>query len=851
MNLRPLALLLVASSLGSGLFAENPNRDRDHDRNPRGNRHHALVPGDPEQDDATARRAFQREWYGEWTPAYRKFMLHAAAAERQRYADKMPPAFGQRLMGLAAGGTTWVNLGPTNADSETNGSTLFVRDSGRPVSIVVDPTNANIIYNATAEGGVWKTTNGGTNWTPVTETLGSLSCGCLVMDPGNSSTLYLGLGDSFNGTGIGLVKSTDGGTTWSAPVFLGASTMIRDVKVSSTNSQVVLAATDKGFFRSTDGGATWAKVSIATGAAVDPSCWSIAWGGGTNWAMGLQSDTTVTTGSGQIWSSSDDGATWTQSTGFSQATVGVNRATLASAPSLPSTMYAYAAGSKSWSSTDAGQDLADFYRSTDGGRTWSAFGVGGSSTQYTNPNSDSTYVRNVLGGQAWYNQMLIVDPSSPSTVYAGGNLALIKITNASTAPSYSVVSNWLAQFSLPYVHADFHAGTIDRNGTMYMGTDGGIFKQTSATSNTWTSDLNIGIVSHLIYSVGSSLNNRNAIIGGFQDNGTRVRSGSTSTFNQQIGGDGFGTHMNAANASTMLGSLYYARVYKSTDGGSTFADASTGIAESNNSSTAPFATRIVPSLADSTGNTVYTFSNLNVYRSTDYAGSWSALPAAPITTGAIREIGVAKSNGSVLGVVCSGGRVFLSANGGSSWTTPAALPNTGNYMSYIWFDTNNSSVVYVASVAPDSTKTHLWKSSNSGGSWTAIDGSGFPGGVPVNAIQNDPGDSNALYAGTNLGVYKSTDGGSTWTRFGTGLPLVDVTDFYLAPDSSLMRASTFGRGFWELTNTTPANTVAASITTPASNVTIASGTNQSFVGTGTDSSSTATLSYSWTFGDGG
>ena len=119
-------------------------------------------------------------------------------------------------------------------------------------------------------------------------------------------------------------------------------------------------------------------------------------------------------------------------------------------------------------------------------------------------------------------------------------------------------------------------------------------------------------------------------------------------------------------------------------------------------------------------------------------------------------------------------------------------------MSWVHFDTTNPQVVYVASVAPDATKTHLWKSTNFGASWSSLEGTGFPTGIPVNTIANDPGDVNTLYAGTHLGVYRSTDGGANWTRFGTGMPLVNVTDLYISPDSTLVRAATFGRGFWEL-----------------------------------------------------
>jgi hypothetical protein len=169
-----------------------------------------------------------------------------------------------------------------------------------------------------------------------------------------------------------------------------------------------------------------------------------------------------------------------------------------------------------------------------------------------------------------------------------------------------------------------------------------------------------------------------------------------------------------------------------------------------------------------------------------------------VSTGVLRNIGVAQSNANVLGAVASGGRTFLSSNGGASWTETPPLPNNGLSLSFIWFDRADPNTVYVASVAPSATAAHLWKSTNFGTSWTVIDGGGFPTGVPVDVVKTDPADPSIVYAGTHLGVYQSADGGATWVRFGANMPLVEVTDLYISADSTLMRASTFGRGFWEM-----------------------------------------------------
>ena len=786
------AALLLLSGLASSraAFAEQPDDER------------------AEADNATLRRVATDEWYNEtsthghsgkalggpFSARYLRFLNEAAARERARWGDLLPAAdagvsVSDPYEKAGATGNTWLNIGPTKADVTKNGSvSLNVTDSGRVRSIVTD--GSLTIYVAFAAGGVWKTTNGGTTWTPMTESLGTLSCGSLAIDPSNSSTLYLGLGDPFDGTGIGLVKTTDGGANWSAPVYLGSSTVIPQVLVAPSAPNVVLAATDKGLFRSTDSGASFSQVSLATGQAGAPYVWSLASTGGTGLVLTLEANPAATSGTtdGQVWWSLDNGATWTRATGVTKST-GVGRMTVASAPSSPNTVYLMAAIPLSSSASD----LADFFKSSNGGQSFSALSV--TRKRYSNGNTESRTLATLLNGQGWYDQLVIVDPANANKAWFGGALLLAQTTDGGS--SYRQATNWLAQFGLPYVHADFHAGTFAADGTFYVGSDGGLFKS-SDNGTTWTSNLNIGITTHLLYSVGSSPASSTAVIGGLQDNGTRVRSGSTTVYNQYVGGDGFGSDINRSNGSTMLGSLYYARIQKSTNGGTSFTQSCSGITECGTTN-APFLTKVVAWKGDATGNTVYTSSNTKIYKSTNYAGTWSALGTSGLAADLqIRNLGVAQSSNSYVGIAGTAGRVYLSSNGGASWTLAASPPNNGLSMSWVHFDTTNPQVVYVASVAPDATKTHLWKSTNFGASWSSLEGTGFPTGIPVNTIANDPGDVNTLYAGTHLGVYRSTDGGANWTRFGTGMPLVNVTDLYVSPTSTVVRAASYGRGFWEL-----------------------------------------------------
>jgi len=224
----------------------------------------------------------------------------------------------------------------------------------------------------------------------------------------------------------------------------------------------------------------------------------------------------------------------------------------------------------------------------------------------------------------------------------------------------------------------------------------------------------------------------------------------------------------------------------------------------------PFYTRLFDTPADPTGNRVYTFNEDTPYVSDDFGASWTPLP----TTGngwpteEIRSFGVSPLK---MGLVAAtfdysqdnrNGRIAISEDNGAHWRTYTGFPGASGGMAEIAFDVSDPNIIYVTAVGYNQNANHLWKSTDMGRSWRAIDGTpstsnGFPFGIPVNVLRIDPLDNKVLYAGTDLGLYRSTNQGTTWARFGDGLPLVSVRDIYIAPDGSFMRLGTYGRGVWE------------------------------------------------------
>jgi photosystem II stability/assembly factor-like uncharacterized protein len=756
-----------------------------------------------DREDAVRRRQWDVEWYGdEWSPEYRQQLFEVGVSQRIKHANtfRLPESMRKAtFLGAPAPGENWINLGPTDGGVDfqvTEQGKLYkysisASDSGRPNQIVPHPLEPDTVFVVSAEGGLWKTEDGGGSWVVLTDALPSLALGSLAIDPVKPSILYLGLGDiqerTFGGTGTGMLKSVDGGKTWSDPLALKDSNAVTTILVHPNNTAVVLAGTDKGLFRSDNSGTSYEPVSLPEGSP--STIRDITWIEGSRIILTAGSNFDFGNGAGgaNILISEDSGVTWKEVKGLNDRDE-IRRFSLAAAPSNRLTVYALASSTSS--------ELHEIYRSKDGGETWSSMNA--QSAPYTNPIlDDRVKLGSILGGQGGYNQLVIVDPTNPDVVFFGGNLNLVKTTDGGT--TYDLISDWLGEHDLPYVHADFHCAAFDVRGNLWIGNDGGLAKSPDGGA-TWSTSVNKGLATHLAYSVSSSHKWRNLIIAGLQDNGTRIRVGNTTTFAQRIYADGFGALAHPTDKSLLLGSAYFTRILKSRDGGVTFHGSYQGILEANDNFAAPFNTRIIPWEGDTTGNTIYTFVNKLVYKSTDFGDTWKSI-AVDGLAGKIRNFGVARSDGRALAVVASDRQVYLSKDGGDSWETAAGeLPGNKGQLSYVSFSPSAANILFVSSVAPIADAHHLWRSTDSGASWEPIDTvANFPRKAPVNIVLGDPGDSETVYAGTHLGLYKSSDGGKNWKRFGFGLPLVSVTDLYIAPDSSLLRIATYGRGIWELT----------------------------------------------------
>jgi hypothetical protein len=762
--------------------------------------------GGAEQDDPTSRLEWQRQAWGNVSTSFRQ----TALAEGQKHSNKKN-----------APGPKWVSIGPAGADYEQNGSfTGHVRDSGRARTILPHPTNADIVYFLTSGGGLWRTNNWtapNTDWTPLTDDLPTTGGGSVAFGK-NPNTLYLGLGDPYDQILVGgsMVKSKNGGVSWSPLIELGAAISVRDVKVdTSTNRDIVLVATERGLYRSADEGDTYTAIPTFAGMSV----WNIV-RTSAGWLVSAQPCPAALNGlqcglATTLYVSTDRGASWAPITNAGNVFSLNGRTSLAVGVAGDSVVYAYSA-------TQTDGAMRDVYRSADGGQTWVANGVNATEIP-TNPVAGSIPNMNICRVQCWYDQMIVVDPRdiTRNTVWIGGDLATAKTTDG--GGTWTLATWWLYSQvpSLPYAHADHHTAAFKTTGTptIILGNDGGLNVSTDDGAS-FSSDKNNGLVSHLYYTVAGNAALPNLVIGGLQDNGTRLRTDNSTTHNQVIGGDGLGAAYSQQNTNTVIGSAQGSgmRTNLSNNAPETYQEWSSATAGLSDVGF-PFGTCIVPAPTglDATGRVFFHFTSARVWRSNNGGLNWSligsavgvpspGLPPARRFRSSPYNLGVSPTDLNHIAVGAASGFIDITTNGGATWTDIDLITAVPGYQGFVtnmtWQDNQN---LWITSVAQPSGAARVIKATiaTPASSWATatyqVLQNGLPD-LPVTRVLFDPRDAtrNTIYAATHVGIYRTVDGGANWEPYGNGLPTVRVNDIYMPPDGGFIRLATYGRGVWEL-----------------------------------------------------
>ncbi|NJN42493.1 MAG: glycosyl hydrolase [Flammeovirgaceae bacterium] len=687
--------------------------------------------------------------------------------------------------------------------------------SGRIADLAVNPTNHSEYYVAVASGGVWKTINSGTTYEPIFDSQGSYSIGCITIDPNNPNVVWVGTGENNNQRSIaygdGVYKSEDGGKSWKN-TGLKTSEHIGKIIVDPRNSNIVFVAAigplwkeggERGVYKTTDGGTTWElvlKVDEHTGATdlvMDPRFPDVLYA-----AMHQRRRHDygyVSGGPGSdIYKSVDGGKTWSKSS-KGLPSVDKGRIGLAISPADPEYIYAI---------VEAARDEGGFYRSTNRGASWEKRGSHSTSGNY-------------------YSEV-ICDPSDRDRLYSMTVFIQVSEDGGKTWSNAGEKSK----------HVDNHALWIDPKDSDHMlnGNDGGIY-ETWDRAKTWQYKPNLPITQFYKVEVDNS-EPFYYVYGGTQDNfslggpsRTRNENGITNAdWFVTNGGDGFESAIDPYNPN-----IVYAQ---SQHGGLVRFDKATGETtgiqpkpvKGENSYRwnwdAPLSTSVHKK------GRIYFAAN-KVFRSDDYGSTW-AIISNDVTRqlnrntlpfmgriwsmdapgkndgaalyGTVSAFSESPKNENVLIIGTDDGLIQVTKDGGNSWKKYESFSGVPSmtYVYHVVASQHNENVMYAVfnNHKQGDFKPYVYKSSDGGNSWSSIT-SNLPERGSTFVVVEDHVDPNLLFVATEFGVHFSNDGGANWKALKSGLPTIAVRDLAIQKRENDLVLASFGRSFYVLDDYSP------------------------------------------------
>jgi hypothetical protein len=721
-------------------------------------------------------------------------------------ARQMPTVSDMSMNGPNAPATNpWTELGPMNF-------------AGRILSIGFHPTDPNTMWVGSASGGLWKTTNGGRgaangiNWTYVpTGNFPVLGIGSIAVNPSNANEIYVGTGEVYNGDpggstgaghyrlfrgsyGIGILKSTNGGTSWTKTLDFGNSSLkgVMDMVIHPTNTSVVFAATTDGVYRTTNAGGSWTLIHPVVFAMDllfkpgDPNVLYVASGNFQSAGGGIYKTIDCLAGTPAFFPL-NSGLPATRS----------GKIHLAISAANPTRVYASVGRDPNTSHTQG------LYVSTNEGSSWTAAAA-----------------PTILGNQGWYAHDVAVSPTNANRVIwaeldtylsTDGGASFTKtgfwnqwdIANTSVGDTTEGLSN-----ATNYVHADVHRIQLSphNNNTFFLCTDGGLFRTTDGGSTFHT--LNGGLNTAQIYSnMAQHPTIANYMLIGLQDNEAMVYEGNPGC--RRIGqlGDGFHAAMNF-NGTIQLVESYYFNRRRSTNSGGTWGAGSGAVP------TTEVACFNVPMVFSRAPSSALMYAGTVLFKRSANSGStWTNLNGgSPISGANAPAIAmVAPTNNRVYFSTApdeAGGirsKMWRTANAQYPSPTFTEITNglPDRYYSGIDVDPIDSNRIVVTLSGFGS--SHVYISHNGGNTWSDM-GGGLPD-VPHNSVFINPAARNQVYVSNDLGVFVANNvptsgvlGATTsvyWNSYNEGLPTAIMANHIVITNTGKLRLATYGRGLWE------------------------------------------------------
>jgi photosystem II stability/assembly factor-like uncharacterized protein len=720
----------------------------------------------------------------------------------------------QRNQAMNVPAMTWASIGPAPIpNGQTNAPTSAV--SGRVSAIAVHPANPEIAYVGAAQGGVFRTTNGGATWTPIMDGALSLAIGAIAFAPNDPTTILVGTGepalsaDGFFGVGVYRIRNAESNAVLEGPfnldtagndVFTGRS--ISELLFHPTDPNTIFVSTvsgisglgggalllppQAGLYRSTNAmsaSPSFKKLNVATANGGNRQVSDIVMEPGNPNRVIAHVRGNPGAGDGGIYLSENAMAA---DPTFRQTfnTIATSTAQLRGELAINKT------GQTVTVIAAFGDNNGTVIKSGDGGSAWETLTAGAS---FCNP-------------QCFYDVAVAIDPSDAQKVYIGGSPG----TGGAT---FKRSTNGGVNFteSSAGLHVDTHVIAVapSNPNIIYFGSDGGVWRSNDAGVS-WTTLNNSTLPTMQYQSVALHPSDAKFSIGGTQDNGTHFYR-PDATWVRATGGDG-GNSVIDQNATNNTAVTAYHTFFNRTNtqigfkrittfdpagqlqGGANFG---CGAFTANGINCADPVLFYAPLVrGPGNPNTIYMGTN-RLYRSADTGVTMPAVSQALPAT--ISSIAIAPTNDNVRLVGTVTGRVFVTTDGSATLREiTGPLPN--RYVGRVMIDPTSADRAFVAFTGyglPHG--QHIWRTQNLTSAnpiWQPA-GNGLPD-VPVNALAIDPRFPGQIFAGTDIGVFRSISEGELWEPFSDGMPRVAVFDLAIQNANRLMRAATHGRSMFEI-----------------------------------------------------
>ncbi len=635
--------------------------------------------------------------------------------------------------------SNWKSIGPY--------TTNVKQGQGRVNTFIIDPNEPNTYYVGAPAGGLWRSTDAGLNWVPLTDKLPQIGVSGIAIDKNNSNVIYIATGDddARDTYSVGVLKSTNKGVTWKKTGldFSSTNAISNEIYIHPENSDILWVSTNQGFFKSTDAGLNWSK-KLANN-IVDFKL------------MPGDPDVIYAVSRSKFYRSANGGDSFViVSSGLPESS---GRFAIDVSPANTEVVYLL-------SSNVDDNSFQGLYKSIDSGLSFSKTEV----------------LEDIFGGstQAWYDMALTVSPLNAEVVFVG----VLDIWRSDDGGKSFVQKNrWWDPSDPAYTHADIHFLRYF-NGNLFAGTDGGIYVSSNDADSFTDLTENLSISQY--YKISTAKSNASHIVGGLQDNGGFAYS--NGIWHEYHGGDGMDCVVDPNDENIYYGfSQYGGRLNVTYNGGETQGGSVTEapkeeVDDDNQDSGGNW---ITPLEADQKGNLYAGYSRIYQLVNSQWEGV-----SSDVFGGDLNNLSIAPSNEKVM-YASRINNLFKSTDKGITFEEIESP--FSSLISSIEINHQNENIIYITISGVNGS---VLKSIDGGENWQNIS-KNLPDDSKLVIKHQNQSLINDLFLGTNLSVYHINDTMDQWEVFDKGLPNVPVYDIEINIEDKIITAGTYGRGVFQ------------------------------------------------------